>query len=89
MESDLPVSAIKMDVENFEYYVLEGAKETLEKHKPIVYCELWENENREKCFELMKGLDYDIKILHKKKLVDFDNIIHQTQCFFFIPKKIK
>ncbi len=48
-----PVTAIKMDVENFEYFVLDGAKELLNKYKPIVYCELWDNENRKKCFDLM------------------------------------
>ena len=49
---DKKIGAIKMDVENFEYFVLEGGKELIKKHKPIIYTELWENQNREKCFQL-------------------------------------
>ncbi len=58
-----------MDVENFEYFVLEGGKELLKKHNPIIYTELWENENREKCFQLIKELDYEIKVLNDNNLV--------------------
>ncbi len=79
-----PVTAIKMDVENFEYFVLDGAKELLKKHKPIIYCELWDNENRNKCFELVKNLGYSIKVLEKGQLVPYTKEI-VTQNFFFIP----
>lgn len=54
------VSAIKIDVENYEYEVLMGATNTLKKNKPIVYCELWDNQKRQKVFDLMKSIGYDI-----------------------------
>ena len=89
MNGPKPVTAIKMDVENFEYFVLEGAMQLLKKYKPIIYCELWDNENRNKCFDLMKGLGYDIKILVKAQLVLYTKEImkdYPTQNFFFTRK---
>ncbi|MEI6122117.1 MAG: FkbM family methyltransferase [Bacteroidota bacterium] len=79
------ITAIKLDVENFEYFVLEGARKTLAVHHPIVYCELWENENRVKCFDLMKECNYKIMILRNKKLCKFEAGYHKTQNFFFVP----
>ena len=43
-------TAIKLDVENFEYFVLKGGEELISKHMPIIYTELWDNENRVKCY---------------------------------------
>lgn len=86
--TEQPVTAIKIDVENFEYFVLEGAKELLRKHKPIIYCELWDNENRYNCIELMQSLDYEVKVLLNGQLTAYArelNKIHPTQNFFFIP----
>ncbi|MBA3704350.1 MAG: FkbM family methyltransferase [Bacteroidetes bacterium] len=80
------ISAIKIDVENFEFFVLDGAKELIFKNKPIVYAELWDNENREKCFELFKSLNYKTVIISNKKAVEFDRFIHKTQNFIFLPK---
>ena len=82
-----PVTAIKMDVENFEYFVLDGAKELLKKYKPIVYCELWDNENRKKCFDLMRSLGYEIKVLVNAGLVIYTEglaKVYTTQNFFFV-----
>jgi FkbM family methyltransferase len=81
-----PVSAIKLDVENFEYFVLEGGRETIMKDRPLIYTELWMNENREKCFIFIKNLNYSIKVLKEKVLVDFDPELHINQNFFFIPQ---
>ena len=79
------INAIKMDVENFEYFVLEGGKELIIKNRPIIYTELWENENRDKCFNFISELNYSIKVLENKELVKFIPEKHQTQNFFFIP----
>jgi len=81
----MPITAIKLDVENFEYFVLEGGKETIAKNRPIIYTELWENENRQKCFAFIRNLNYSIKILQNNSLIDFDPAIHHSQNFFFIP----
>jgi FkbM family methyltransferase len=81
------IIAIKMDVENYEYFVLEGAIETIKRHKPIIYTELWENENRNNCLNLMQNLNYQPYIITNNQLEKFDSTIHKSQNFFFIPKK--
>ncbi len=80
------INGIKLDVENFEYFVLKGAHLILHRHRPLVYAELWDNENREKCFRLMENIGYDIYIVEKRKLVPFNSKIHKKQNFFFIPE---
>lgn len=85
LNDERPVTAIKLDVENFEFFVLEGARQTIEKYRPQIYCELWDNQNRYHCFALMSSLGYSVQILREKKLCIFDPEIHTTQNFFFIP----
>ncbi len=81
------VTGIKIDVENFEYFVLKGGENLIKKYMPIIYCELWNNENRTNCFTFLKNLNYSIKVLENNKLVNFENEVHTTQNFFFIPKE--
>ncbi|MBK9292603.1 MAG: FkbM family methyltransferase [Bacteroidetes bacterium] len=81
------ISAIKIDVENFEYFVLAGATKLIQKHRPLVYAELWDNENRLRCFGLMKSLGYKVMVLQQHRLVDFEKAKHFTQNFFFVPSK--
>jgi FkbM family methyltransferase len=79
------ISAIKIDVENFEFFVLDGAKQLIEKHQPIVYAELWDNENRYKCFDLFSSLQYKTYVAEGGDLVLFDPAKHVKQNFIFIP----
>ncbi|CAG5068641.1 hypothetical protein DYBT9623_01373 [Dyadobacter sp. CECT 9623] len=53
------ITAIKIDVENFELEVLRGSVEVLKRNKPTIYAELWENDNRTKVFELLKNIGYN------------------------------
>ena len=84
MNNPLRISAIKIDVENFEFFVLDGAKKLIAKNSPVVYAELWENENREKCFELFKILNYKTVVVVDNKAVEYDSAKHETQngCVF-------
>jgi FkbM family methyltransferase len=84
-QDDLQLTAIKLDVENFEYFALAGAKNLISKHKPLIYTELWENENRNKCFELLQPMGYQVKVIQNKQLVAYDHKRHHTQNFFFVP----
>jgi FkbM family methyltransferase len=77
------ITGIKIDVENYEYPVLTGALETLKKYKPIIYAELWDNENRQQCFKLLDSLGYKAYICDKNNLVLFDANIHKKQNFIF------
>lgn len=77
------IAALKMDVENFEYFVLQGGQALLARDHPLIYCELWPNENRENCFDLLTQLGYEICVFQKGKLERFDNQLHTQHNFFF------
>lgn len=83
-KADQPrITGIKMDVENFEQFVLEGAKELLARHQPVLYIELWDNENRYRCFDILRSLGYGIFVNEEEQLVVFDPKRHLKQNFVF------
>jgi hypothetical protein len=73
-------------VENFEFFVLDGAKKLLMKNKPVVYAELWDNENREKCFALFNNLNYKTFVVLDNTLVEYNSAAHKKQNFIFLPQ---
>ncbi|MFN5786213.1 MAG: FkbM family methyltransferase [Flavobacteriia bacterium] len=79
-----PIQGIKIDIENFEYYALKGGKRILESNHPLIYAELWENENRSKCFDLLSGLNYKAHVVEREKLVPYEPARHKHQNFIFI-----
>jgi FkbM family methyltransferase len=78
------IQGIKIDVENFEFYALKGGKRILENNHPIIYAELWDNENRQHCLEYLKGMNYNPHVVMNDKLVTFDKNVHCSQNFIFI-----
>jgi FkbM family methyltransferase len=78
------IGGIKLDVENFEYYVLKGSEELLKRDKPIIYTELWDNKNRVLCIDFLSNLGYQCKQYSNGKLIDFDAKTSKSQNFFFI-----
>ncbi|NCI50868.1 FkbM family methyltransferase [Sediminibacterium roseum] len=78
------ITAIKIDVENFEYFVLKGGTETLRNNKPIVFCELWNDARKEPCLQLMRGLGYEAKILVNGRLVQYNG--EDVLDYFFVHK---
>lgn len=81
------IAGIKIDVENFEYFVFKGAINLLKKYMPIIYCELWDNDNRKKTMELLKNLGYQVKILEQNELRSFNPEKHNSHNFFFIKNR--
>jgi FkbM family methyltransferase len=79
------ITGMKIDVENFEFFVLKGAEHLIQKNKPVIYCELWDNENRKKCISFLNKRGYSAFILQKKALVPFYNGNFQKHNFFFLP----
>jgi FkbM family methyltransferase len=77
------IAGIKMDIENFEFFALKGAADLLKRDKPVVYLELWENENRDKCFEFLRTLAYQAFIQSDNGLIPFDPASHKKQNFIF------
>lgn len=83
----LKISAIKIDVENYEQFVLRGGINLIQRDKPIIYCELWDNDNRRACFELLRAEGYQPTVHIKGKLYEYKSGKHSQQNFFFLPKK--
>ncbi len=84
-KSSRKITAMKIDVENFEYFVLKGGEKIIEKNHPVIYCELWDNNNRKKCIELLNNLGYSAFVLQKKELVRYENATVDKHNFFFLP----
>ena len=81
------IVAVKIDVENFEYYVLKGGIQIIERYRPIILCELWNDANRLLCFALFEKMGYCIKVYQDGRLVRFDG--QDRINFFFLPAEIK
>jgi FkbM family methyltransferase len=81
-----PIQGIKIDIENFEYFALKGGKRILKKNKPLIYAELWDNNNRTQCMNLLLGLDYHPFVIDNGILTPFLKENHQQQNFIFVVK---
>ena len=70
------ISLIKIDVENYESYVIKGAHKTIEKHKPMIWIEDFKHDD-----------DYSNSTI--KYLVDtFEyEIINKSECNFLLKIK--
>jgi FkbM family methyltransferase len=79
------IEAIKIDVEGYELEVLMGAKALLLKNKPVVYCELWQQPQRNQTLEFMKSLGYECFVADNHAIVPYQQ--QQSQNFFFIYSK--
>ena len=86
------ISFIKIDVEGHELNVIEGARNTIEKHKPNLLIEIEEKHTHKKLSESLyyiENLGYKTYILNNNELVEFNKIIEiKNQInFIFIPYK--
>ncbi len=82
----LRIDAIKMDVENFEHHVLRGASKMLERDRPLIYTELWDNEVRSACFALLEPMGYRAEVLENSELVPFRPGVHKHNNFFLVAR---
>lgn len=80
---DASISGIKMDIENFEYFALKGGVKLLQKNKPVIYLELWDNDNRHLCFELLESIGYSAFVNHQNNLTPYNPLKHNKQNFIF------
>jgi|SRR5579859_285338 len=81
------IKAIKIDVEGFEYSVLEGAQKLLSFHRPVIYCEISNDESLARCTSLLNTLNYEIKVLMDHRLQIYDPQKHDGYWnFFLIPR---
>ncbi|HET6990611.1 MAG TPA: FkbM family methyltransferase [Bacteroidia bacterium] len=87
-EPGADITGIKIDVENFEQYVLAGGQKLIGTYHPLLYIELWDNDNQKNCFRMMKELGYSVKVHVNGTLVDFNKSVHTDKInFFFVYGK--
>lgn len=88
------ISFIKIDVEGNELNVLKGARNTLKKNKPLVYCELLRKHAKRfgyhpnDVINYMAELGYVCKVIRDGEMVNVDKITDDTieTNFFFMAQ---
>ena len=80
------IQGIKLDVENFEYFVLKGGETIIKKDRPIIYTELWDNENRKKCFSFLEELGYNSFVVEDGVMISYKEAKIPHQNFIFSAK---
>ncbi len=77
------VSLIKMDVENYEYFVFQGAKDTLQRNRPVILFECWidyeydkrdgihQKRNFDAVMALVEEYGYEVHVLYNCDFIAF------------------
>ena len=60
------VNMVKIDVNGHEYQVIEGARNTLKNHKPIILMEVM-LENKQRVFSYLEKFGYEAKIINRER----------------------
>ena len=84
--SSYQIQGIKLDVENFEYFVLKGGETVIKKNRPLIYTELWDNENRKKCFSFLEELGYNSFVVEDGVMISYKEAKIPHQNFIFSAK---
>lgn len=84
------IDFIKIDVEGFEQSVIEGMQWLLEKHRPVVFCEIYKgtnsNEDPERTVDTLIEKGYDAFVFDGGKLVKYEKHVDRFYNYFFLPK---
>jgi FkbM family methyltransferase len=97
-EKQIPLpDFIKIDVEGYEYKVLQGAKNTLRSSKPILFIEIaktfndrhFTNKDFLSIFTFLSSLDYEPYLVKENKVRHFEptEIIDGVNMYLFLNKK--
>ncbi|HET6254360.1 MAG TPA: FkbM family methyltransferase [Puia sp.] len=84
------VDYIKCDVEGFEYQVFASMVQTLETHRPMLLCELFDRALLIRLFELLQPFDYRAYTLDKDRLVPLEVYAEgqiPSQNYYFLPSR--
>jgi FkbM family methyltransferase len=84
---------VKIDTEGSELAVLQGARRTLERHRPLVVCESFPGSNRRELHALLASFDYGVTRLpwrpaHRGPLLDSEGFLVDPRAnFIAIPRE--
>lgn len=84
------IKAMKLVAENFEFEILYGAKQFIQKNQPTIYCELWNTDKKQMVFDLIEQYGYLIHVFSKEKnqFIPFNQTHYLERYFLFSPNDI-
>lgn len=65
------VGGLKIDAEDYEYFILLGGLKLIKQHRPVICIELWENANRVCALALLATLGYTSYRLYRGGLLEW------------------
>jgi FkbM family methyltransferase len=83
------VDFIKCDVEGLEISVFQSLLKTIQKHRPVILCELGDPQDRKKLLDILGPFSYQMFYLKDKKLnplEPFSDIRPVSHNHYFIPE---
>jgi FkbM family methyltransferase len=80
---DRRVDGIKIDVEDYESFVLRGGAAIIERDHPLIYCELWGH--KEECFAALERLGYSAFSAAREGLKPCDVSTPDVSNYLFVP----
>lgn len=84
------VDFIKIDVEGLEHQVLEGLSQTIDQHKPIIFCEIVKAQNSNNdpsaTIDYLISKGYTVQVFNGEKLIDYTEHKDNFYNYFFFPK---
>jgi FkbM family methyltransferase len=82
---NMQIDGLKLIAENYEYEILKGAEKTIKRSKPVIYCELWDNQKRNEVIHLIESFGYRsfYRAYGELKTVDINQ--YRNRNLFFIP----
>jgi len=84
------LSLLKIDVENYETFVLQGCLKTLEKFAPIILIEIFVNQEKISFYDdVIKPLGYYCYAISTKGLKRIESLTENSDCRNFIWSKGK
>lgn len=84
---DIKLDFIKIVAENYEYNIFSGGANLIKRNKPVIYCELWNNQHRKKVLDLITSFGYNIMVFRNGRIHNYNSAIDKKKYFLFIPVK--
>jgi FkbM family methyltransferase len=82
----ITIDGIKVVAENFEQAIFKGAQSLLLRDAPLIYCELWDNPNRDHVLDLLKTYNYCVFYRKGTILLPFEKGSYSGKNFFLKPR---
>ena len=84
------IDLIKLDTEATEHFVMDGAKQTIDNHRPIILCEVLPGRVEREIQQRMSGRGYlQFKITHEglKEVADLTHTSSKDNDYLFCPEE--